>query len=293
MPTPNSAKKIERVQRAGAKRSAGAPRPIGFPLAVMAIVLVGALAVFFARQSRIDAQNEQPQENAAWRVAFGIFHCDAWASPPSNAEDQATTTGIQWGSGYISVSPSGPESSGDKATFGKFLDRVGIKISENGDGPVATVPDGILSSGNTLESGSDCVITDGKDEGQTKKSELVLLRWPPKSNEKTKPQVIRDGFEDVRFTEDREIFALALLPTDVKDDEYPFPDASVTAMNAMTATTTTAPDGQPLPTEAGTTTVPVDENGVEASQPTSPEPPQDEVVGTIPLPGVTTTTAGG
>jgi hypothetical protein len=287
VPSPSSSKKIERVQRAGAKRSAGAPRPIGFPLAVMAILLVGSLAVFFARQSRIDAQNEQPVVNARWRVAFGVYHCDRWANEVTNDPGQATTTGIQWGDGYISVSPSGPESAGDKATFGKFLERVGIEISDGDDGPVATLPDGVLASGNKLESGSDCAINEGEDEGTTKKAELVLLRWPPKSSEKTEPQVIRSGFEKVRFTEDREIFALALVPVDLEKDEYPFPTQSVTAMqSAMTGVTTTT-EAESQTSEAPTTEAPTT-----TAAESSDDATEDTVLTTV-APGPTTTAANG
>jgi hypothetical protein len=239
VPSPSSSKKIERVQRAGAKRAAGTPRPIGFPLGIMAIVLIGALAVFFARESRLDAQNAQPQVNAGWRVAFGIWNCEKWTGPVSNSAEQATTTGIQWGDGYISVSPSGPESTGSKATFGKFLSRVGISVTDGKGGPVATLPAGLLDSGTKLTSGAKCAISEGKDKGKEKPAELVLLRWPPKSSEDTDPEVIRDGFDDVRFTEDREIFALALVPKDVKD--YPFPTASVNAMSAAASASTTTP----------------------------------------------------
>jgi hypothetical protein len=259
VPSPSSSKKIERVQRAGAKRSAGTPRPIGFPLGIMAIVLVGALAVFFARESRLDAQSAQPQVNAGWRVAFGVYNCEDWANPVSNSADQATTTGIQWGDGYITVSPSGPEATGSNATFGKFLSRVGISIADGDDGPVATLPAGVLKSGEKLTSGASCAISEGKDKGKKLPAELVLLHWPPKSSEDTDPEVIRDDFDGVRFTEDREIFALALLPKDTKD--YPFPTASVKAMSGTTDTTvpestppTVAPESTPPSTDAPTTT---------------------------------------
>ncbi len=240
MPSPSSSKKIERVQRAGAKRSAGTSRPLGFPLGIMAILLVGSLAVFFARESRLDAQNAQPRVNAGWRAAFGVYNCEGWANPVSNAEDQATTSGIQWGPGYISISPSSQESSGSNARFGKFLERVGITIEDGDDGPVAKLPAGVLDSGDTLSSDARCAISEGDDAGEEKPAELVLLRWPPKSSDKTDPQVIRGNFEDVRFTEDREIFALALLPEDV--DDYPFPTASVNAMIGESASTTTTPE---------------------------------------------------
>jgi hypothetical protein len=255
VPSPSSSKKIERVQRAGAKRVSGTPRPLGFPLGIMAIMLVGALAVFFARESRLDAQNAQPQVNAGWRAAFGIYNCDKWANTVSNSSEQATTSGIQWGDGFISVSPSSQESTGSKATFGKFLDRVGITIEDGDDGPVAKVPDGILDSGNTLSSDAKCAISEGDDAGKEKPAELVLLRWPPKSSDSTDPQVIRGDFADVRFTEDREIFALALVPEDL--DEYPFPTASVNAMTGSSAgATTTAPQTTAPETTAPETTVP-------------------------------------
>ncbi len=273
MPSPSSSKKIERVQRAGAKRSAGTSRPLGFPLGIMAILLVGSLAVFFARESRLDAQNAQPRVNAGWRAAFGVYNCEGWANPVENAADQATTSGIQWGPGYISISPSSQESSGANARFGKFLDRVGITIDDGDEGPIAKLPAGVLDSGDTLSSDAKCAISEGDDAGEEKPAELVLLRWPPKSSDKTDPQVIRDDFENVRFTEDREIFVLALLPEGT--DDYPFPTASVNAMLGETEadTTTTAPES-----EATTTTTAGDESENDT---------------TTTAPAQTTTTAGG
>ena len=254
MPSPSSSKKIERVQRAGAKRSAGTPRPLGFPLGIMAIMLVGALAVFFARESRLDAQNAQPQVNAGWRVAFGIYNCDKWANSVSNSTEQATTSGIQWADGYISVSPSSQQSTGSKATFGKFLDRVGITIEDGKQGPIAKVPDGVLDSGNTLSSDAKCSISEGKDSGKEKPAELVLLRWPPKSSAKTDPQVIRGDFADVRFTEDREVFALALVPEGT--DKFLFPTASVNAMSNSSSESTTVPEGSTPSTTAAPSSEP-------------------------------------
>ena len=46
-----SVKKIQKVQRAGVSRAAGQRRELGFPLAVVAIIVIGTLLTFMAREA--------------------------------------------------------------------------------------------------------------------------------------------------------------------------------------------------------------------------------------------------
>jgi hypothetical protein len=99
--------------------------------------------------------------------------------------------------------------------------------------------------------------------------------------------VIRSGFEKVRFTEDREIFALALVPVDLEKDEYPFPTQSVTAMqSAMTGVTTTT-EAESQTSEAPTTEAPTT-----TAAESSDDATEDTVLTTV-APGPTTTAANG
>jgi len=249
MTSPSSAKKIERIQRAGTTRVAGTRRPLGFPLAILAVILFGSLAVFFARDSRINAASADPQQGANWRAAFDVYNCDKYLSNITNSSSTSNLSGIEWGAGFISVNPTTPASTGKNATMGKFFDRVGISFSEGTNGTVAT-----LSEGTKLDPSKNCTVTEGEDKGKEKASELVLYLWPPKSSDKTDPEIIRSNFGDTKIVEDREIFALALVPKGTKTIPLP----SVDAMNAETdsTTSTTVPaDGGAGSTVAPETTV--------------------------------------
>jgi hypothetical protein len=98
----SSAKKVARAARAGGNRRSGQRRPLGFPVAIGAVVLIGLVLVLFARDRR--NANAFPRANQDHvHSAYDTYVCvsDAEAAQaggattttaPAAAGDAATTT---------------------------------------------------------------------------------------------------------------------------------------------------------------------------------------------------------
>lgn len=198
----SSAKKIRRVQQAGVSRAPGQRRNLGYPALIVAILVVGVVLTWFARESRQADASVAPVANRDhWHAAYGIDICGVFEGNLS--DDGADRLGIHThADGLIHIHPFGDGGAGDNATFGKFANQVGLKL---GDGEI-TLPDG-----TTYKNGEECKGEDGKSKG---KGRVVLYVWPPQANENTEPRTVTSNLADVRFTEDGQIFVLAFVPED-------------------------------------------------------------------------------
>jgi len=217
MATSSSDRKIERIQRAGASRAVGQSRPVGFPLGVLAVILIGSVAVFFARVSRVDSQNLQPQVSEAWRSAFGLYQCDKALDPPANSKDAQNLAGFTSddpATGIVLVSPKDASSTGKNATLDKYLSRVGISVSKGDAGATSVSIARATGTPVNFKTGDTCA-TEGNPAGDP--AEVVLFRWAPKATKDTVPVRITDADEinRARFTENNELFTLALAATTV------------------------------------------------------------------------------
>jgi len=242
----SSAKKIERVQRAGVARTAGTRRPLGFPLAVVAIIVLGTVGVAFARKSRVDSELLAPTVGDTWHIAYGTYKCDSYLPDPQ-AKNESNLLGITtYGDGLITVKPATTASSGKNAVFGKFADQIGMVITEN---PVKVK----MADGTELNTGDKCKDSKGKDV----ESEVVMFVWPPQSTKSTTPEIIRTGLAGVRFAEDQQIMAVALVPKGTKTIDLPSTTALKnprTSTPSTTAPGTTAPATSVAPTTAASPT---------------------------------------
>jgi hypothetical protein len=83
----SSAKKVARAARAGGSRRAGQRRPLGFPLALATVVILGTALVVFARTSR--NANAEPKVGQHFHAAYSIYTCIA---EPGTDQPGGTTT---------------------------------------------------------------------------------------------------------------------------------------------------------------------------------------------------------
>ena len=231
---------------------------MGFALSIVAIIVIGTVLVAFARKSRVDSDDLEPRIGQTWHTAFGVYQCDSYLPDLTDADDTNLSGINTFGDGLITIKPTVKASTGKGATFGKFADSVGITIT---DGAKVTAK---LRDGTALNTGDKCKDSKGKD----RTAELVLFVWPPQSTKSTEPEIVRSGIRDVRFTEDQQIMALALVPTGTKKIDLPStsalknprtksPTASTTTVPASTEVTTTTVAGATTTTQATTTTVSV------------------------------------
>jgi hypothetical protein len=209
----SSAKKIQRVQRAGVSRSPGQRRNLGFPAAIIGIVIVGSVLVFFARSAKVDAGADAPVANQDhWHYAFGTFDCDHYL--PNVPNPNVDPDGIHThGDGLIHIHPFVAAAAGKNATFKVFAETVGMQVSDE----QVTMP--VAMGGQVLKNGGTCKNAKGKKE----KARLVMLSWPPQATDKVKPKVITSDFNGFQFVEDKAILTLALIPESMKPEDVPLP----------------------------------------------------------------------
>lgn len=248
MATPSSSKKIQRVQRAGVSRVAGQRRPVGFPAAVIGIIVVGCILVWFARDARINVDGDRPRVGIdTWYQAYGTYQCDEYLENlprPAKAADIESL-----GNGVILVGPNSEETSGSNAVFSHFFAAQGMEVTDDS----VTFADGtVLKAGDTCGEGDDA----------TDDTVIKMFVWPPQASDKTEPTVIDSGFGDVRFEQSGAAFALALVPADTDQIDLPgavdrlsAPDQGLPPRpSADGETTTTVAEDGATTTDAPTTT---------------------------------------
>jgi hypothetical protein len=254
----SSSKKVARAARAGSTHKGTERRALGFPLAIVATVVLGTSLVVYSRENR--SEEVPPTRDDHWHAAYGINNCGTWE--PVLVDAGQDVSGIHThGDGVIHIHPFNSGSAGNRATLGKFFETVGVDASDD----KITLP-----GGSVLDEAVGC---DGEP------SELVIARWPADDAE-ADAEIIDNDFDDVRFREDREVFTIAL----VKDGDIPARPESVPTLDNLSdvvaapdATSTTVA-GETTTTAAGDTTTTVAGEG-DGSTTTAP-------------PGDTTTTAG-
>lgn len=255
----SSSKKVARAAKAGGS-STSRQRRLGFPAAVVAIVVVGVGLVVFARV-QLAAGDVSPEIGEHWHSAYGIWLCDSFAAPLSDVGQDIN--GIHThDDGLIHIHPFSSNASGEQATLSVFADQVGLEVADDS----FTMPDG-----TTYASGDDC---------QGEEGVVQLLRWPAGGYEDD-PEVITEDLGDVRFDENGQVYVLAFMKP---GDDVPLP-ASLEGINTPSdlAPGETVPEvevpggvetgelgtpttGVPDPEGAGGTTVP-------ASDPTATTAP--------------------
>ncbi len=269
----SSSKKIKRVQAAGVSRSPGQRRNLGFPAMIIAIVLVGLVSVYFARDHRRGQVAEAPVANQDhWHAAFGSYICGAFEKNPADAK--ADASGIHTHSdGLIHIHPYTAAAAGENATFGVFADQIGLKL---GDGTFT------LPGGKTYKNGDKC--EDDKKKSTT--GRVALFVWPPQATDKTEPKVITENLGAVRLAQNGQVFVLAFLP---KDETPPLPpsmtelanpsDLETSPEQGSTEFTTTVPGGEG--------SVPEGEGSVPEGEGSTPSSsvPSDETTTTAPPTG--------
>ena len=232
----SSTKKVAKVARTSGGPAKERAR-LGFPAAVFAICLVGTLLVAWARTDRNSATAESPQMTDHWHAAYGIFVCDTFL--PGLTDVSEDTTGIHThDDGIVHVHPFSNAATGARATWSKFGEVTGITF----DGTSFT-----LADGTTYADGYDC---DGEP------ATVVMYQWPADDPDAA-PVIHTSDLGDVRFSEDRLAFTLAVVP---EGTEVPRPESIPTLDNLsddpnspQNQTGDTTPDTAPAVGASGVT----------------------------------------
>ena len=227
----SSSKKVARAARAGSTHKGPERRALGFPLAMIAVVLLGTGLVVFSRENRDEAI--PPTLNDHWHAAYGIWNCGQWE--PVLVDAGQDLNGIHThADGVIHIHPFSSASTGNRATLGKFFETAGVDVSDSKL---------VLPTGTVLDEEAGC---DGES------ATLKVARWPADDAD-ADPEIIEENIDDIRFREDREVITIALARD---DDDILRPETVSTLDNlsdVIDAPTTTVP-GETTTTVPGETT---------------------------------------
>jgi hypothetical protein len=225
----SSAKKVARAARAGGVKQSN-QRRIMFPLAIGAIVVVGVLLIFVARNGFSPDASASPKPGDHWHAAYGFYVCDAFQPPVTDAiEDR---TGIHThGDGIIHIHPFSNAYSGSNATMSTWGKTVDIQFGSSS----WTLPDG-----TKYENGYDC-------NGQPAK--LSVYKWRV-DDPNAEPEIFTSDFGNIKLDGDRDAYTFAVVP---EGTDVPKPDSIPTLDNLSDVTGSSAS----VPTQSSTLTVPV------------------------------------
>jgi hypothetical protein len=266
----SSAKKVARAARAGGKRT-GQRRQLGYPMAVVAIVVAGVGLVTFAKASGESADSTNPpQAGDHWHAAYGVYVCDRFIDNFSDREEDRL--GIHThDDGLIHVHPFSGGAGGRNATLGKFFDQVDLDV----DSSEIQLPSGDPFKEKTYREGET---TCGK-----KPATIRVAHWKSalKAAQGAKPdKVFTDDIGDIRLSEDLGAYTFAFVP---RGTPIPPPPASADILTKATVDgggTSGVPEagGQPLPGVDGSTPLPSESAppGSESAPPGSETAPPSE-----------------
>lgn len=161
----SSAKKLAKVAEGAKTAKVRQQKGRIFPAAVAAVMVLGSLLVWYARDTAQAAAAVEPTIGQHWHVAFGIYGCDKWlANIQENNEaldadgnlldKDFQATGIHThADGVLHVHPSGGKGTGKRAKLDTWFDLVDIKISEAGTNKTRIeLPEGL----GTFTDDDDC-----------------------------------------------------------------------------------------------------------------------------------------
>ncbi len=250
MANKDSAKKVAKAARAGSGSVAGAKREVAFPLAIVAVILLGVGLVVYARDAR-DA-TAAPRLSDHWHDAYGIYDCTTEGFLPNFAV-QTDPLGIHsHDDGLIHIHPFSSQAAGENAKVGIFLDAIGAQMSED----AIVFPDG-----TTLAAGTDC----GGEPA-------IVQMWRWDLDADLEPQVITSDFHDVRFRKDREAYTFALAPEGFEPVQPPTVagvDSASDVIDPLGDSTTTTVAGEPIGDPTSTTTADAGETTTTAEETTT------------------------
>jgi hypothetical protein len=261
----SSAKKVAKLASRGKGKKVRFQGGSIFPIAVVLVVVLGLLAIFYGRQSRpssgvgVPRVNDGTNIDAHWHQAFGIYICDTFQPKiqgtleETGVDSQGNTVllndkfailGIHsHNDGIIHYHPASTKSSGNRAKLGVFLDSYNIKLT---DTELVMPPE---------QGGEKWSTKDTKCDG--KATQLITRVWDHYNDPNTFHDVVTD-MKDIRITNDGMVFTVAFVP---KGANIPQPDwaAQLPTLGAsdggaVIASTTTLAPGEtvPLPTTVDT-----------------------------------------
>ncbi len=212
----NPSKKVQRAARTTASsKGPRERRELGFPLALVVVVILGVALVAFARSSRSPAASPRVG-NDHWHSAYAIYDCDRFLPAFTSSADPDGIHSHQ--DGVVHIHPWNSSAAGDRADLDVFFEAMGARITD----------DEISGPGiGVLEAGSDCngeptvikavrftrIDLDADDAGSDEPVNALGELYEA-------TDTYTDDFGDVRLLGDLEAFTFARVPVGA---EIPLP----------------------------------------------------------------------
>jgi hypothetical protein len=210
----SSNKKVARAAKAGGGRArAAGERNIVFPSALLVVVVLGTLLVFFARENRSADALESPLLSDHWHSAYGFYVCGEFlpAMPEFIAPQNGGTH--THGDGLIHIHPFSSARTGQNATLGNWLDDASAVLGNEGgiDAEELHIP-----GGETYTEGDDeCEDLDGDPIVQ-----VAVWENARDAEDGNDPDIATESLDAVRFVNDGMAFTIAFVP---EGEEIPPP----------------------------------------------------------------------
>ncbi len=219
MAKPSSSKKVQRAARAAAASSSSAKRrELGFPLALVAVIVLGVVLVSFARQTRVPASAPRVGDDH-WHSAYAVYDCDRFLPAFTSAADPDGIHSHQ--DGVIHIHPWNSGAAGDNARMEVFFKTMDARVTD----------DEISGPGiGVLEAGSDCngqptvirVVRFKRDQDPAAAmgEEGPAVSEVAQSSFYSFNEEFRDDFDQIPLLGDLEAFTIARVP---EGAEVPLP----------------------------------------------------------------------
>ena len=206
----DSSKMVAKAAKAGATPSSSVgreQRSLGFPMALLGIIVLGIALVTFAWNAR-DVEALSPSFADHWHLPYGIYDCREDGFLADLEDPQTPNSGIHThGDGVIHLHPQSSTATGNNAQLERFLEATRAQL-DGDDALTFTDRDALTEDG---------AVCDGEP------AILHVARFAPGSE--TPEEVATEDLGSFRFRSDQEGIVIALVPAGA--DIPPPPAASV------------------------------------------------------------------
>lgn len=203
----SSNKKAARAAKAGGGRArAAGERNIVFPMALLAVVVLGTSLVVYARENRSAEALEPPLAfEDHWHSAYGLYVCDEFLAPLPEYVAPQNGGNHTHGDGLIHIHPFSPARAGENATLARWLSDAGTVLGGGDD--ITEDRLGIPGRETYVEGEDSCPGDEGEPIVQ-----VALWESAQDAIDGEDPAIITRDFDDIRFARDGQAYVLAFAP---------------------------------------------------------------------------------
>ena len=180
-----------------------------FPIAIMAVIVLGVASIVYSRQTVPSADDSPPTINDHWHMAYGFNICGEWYQLEGDLEDRnaagnfVNTKFLQTGihshnDGVIHWHPYTSRAVGSRADLGVFLETYEVELTND----ALRFPDSQFDGADYVEGETTC---NGED------AELSVVVWENFTDTDDGDRYIAD-MNDIRVSSDQMVFSIAFVP---------------------------------------------------------------------------------